>query len=62
METGECIRVLRGHTSLVRCLRFDSKRIVSGDYNGTIMVWDLVAALDPLTLDSKLCALVLKVS
>ena len=27
--------------------RFDSKRIVSGAYDGKIKVWDLQAAMDP---------------
>ena len=29
------------------CSRFDSKRIVSGAYDGKIKVWDLQAAMDP---------------
>ena len=28
-------------------VRFDSKRIVSGAYDGKIKVWDLQAAMDP---------------
>lgn len=34
IECGTCIRVLEGHEELVRCIRFDSKRIVSGAYDG----------------------------
>ena len=37
---------LKGHESLVRSIRFDDKRIVSGDHSGRIKVWDLKAALD----------------
>uniref|UniRef100_A0A8C5LAK9 F-box/WD repeat-containing protein 11-like n=1 Tax=Jaculus jaculus TaxID=51337 RepID=A0A8C5LAK9_JACJA len=44
---GACLRVLEGHEELVRCIRFDNKRIVSGAYDGKIKVWDLQAALDP---------------
>lgn len=49
------MRVLEGHEELVRCIRFDSKRIVSGAYDGKIKVWDLVAALDPRAPASALC-------
>lgn len=34
IEYGACLRVLEGHEELVRCIRFDSKRIVSGAYDG----------------------------
>lgn len=47
MELGVCIKVLEGHEELVRCIRFDDKRIVSGAYDGKIKIWDLQAALDP---------------
>ena len=31
----------------MQLIRFDSKRIVSGAYDGKIKVWDLQAAMDP---------------
>ena len=31
----------------IELIRFDSKRIVSGAYDGKIKVWDLQAAMDP---------------
>jgi WD40 repeat protein len=34
IECGACLRILEGHDELVRCIRFDSKRIVSGAYDG----------------------------
>ena len=34
IECGACLRVLEGHEELVRCIRFDQKRIVSGAYDG----------------------------
>ncbi|CAB1325313.1 unnamed protein product [Coregonus sp. 'balchen'] len=46
---------LVGHEELVRCIRFDNKRIVSGAYDGKIKVWDLQAALDPRAPASTLC-------
>lgn len=39
----------------MRCIRFDTKRIVSGAYDGKIKVWDLVAALDPRAASNTLC-------
>ena len=38
-----------------RCIRFDSKRIVSGAYDGKIKVWDLAAAMDPRAPSGTLC-------
>lgn len=34
IECGACLKVLEGHEELVRCIRFDNKRIVSGAYDG----------------------------
>lgn len=34
VECGACLRLLEGHEELVRCIRFDDKRIVSGAYDG----------------------------
>ena len=34
IECGACLRLLEGHDELVRCIRFDDKRIVSGAYDG----------------------------
>lgn len=62
IECGACLRVLEGHEELVRCIRFDSKRIVSGAYDGKIKVWDLVAALDPRAQSNSLCLNTLVVS
>lgn len=53
--------MLEGHEELVRCIRFDSKRIVSGAYDGKIKVWDLVAALDPRAPATSLCLKTLEV-
>lgn len=36
IECGACLRVLEGHEELVRCIRFDNKRIVSGAYDGFV--------------------------
>ena len=49
------IFLLQGHEELVRCIRFDSKRIVSGAYDGKIKVWDLQAAMDPRAPAGTLC-------
>lgn len=62
IECGTCLRVLEGHEELVRCIRFDSKRIVSGAYDGKIKVWDLLAALDPRVPANSLCLKTLVVS
>lgn len=62
IEYAACLRILEGHEELVRCIRFDSKRIVSGAYDGKIKVWDLLAAMDPRTPTSSLCVRTLVVS
>lgn len=38
IEFGNCLRVLEGHDELVRCIRFDNKRIVSGAYDGYVVI------------------------
>ena len=40
-RAGECLCVLRGHTDPVRCLHLDNSRLVSGDYRGFVMIWDM---------------------
>lgn len=62
IECGSCLRTLEGHEELVRCIRFDTKRIVSGAYDGKIKVWDLLAALDPRKPANSLCLKTLVVS
>ncbi|TGZ80948.1 WD40 repeat-like protein [Ascodesmis nigricans] len=42
MESGECKRILRGHTSTVRCLKMsDHKTAVSGSRDTTLRIWDI---------------------
>lgn len=62
IECGACLRVLEGHEELVRCIRFDGKRIVSGAYDGKIKVWDLKIAMDPRASSSTICIKTLVVS
>ena len=46
IECGACLRLLEGHDELVRCIRFDDKRIVSGAYDGyvclSVCVFDII--------------------
>ena len=42
IECGACLRVLEGHEELVRCIRFDSKRIVSGAYDGYANLFEFI--------------------
>jgi len=37
----ECLAVLTGHTNPVRCIAVDRSRLVSGDYRGFVMIWDM---------------------
>lgn len=38
VECGVCLRTLEGHEELVRCLRFDDRYIISGAYDGYVLV------------------------
>ena len=42
-RTGEALRLLTGHTDYVRCVAFspDGTVLVSGSYDGTVLLWDL---------------------
>ena len=62
IECGSCLKTLEGHEELVRCIRFDGKRIVSGAYDGKIKVWDLKSALDPRMNVQSMCIQTLHVS
>uniref|UniRef100_A0A060TAP4 ARAD1B08404p n=1 Tax=Blastobotrys adeninivorans TaxID=409370 RepID=A0A060TAP4_BLAAD len=42
LKTGNCLQILRGHSSTVRCLQMvDAHTAVSGSRDTTIRVWDL---------------------
>ena len=43
METGECLKVLKGHTNRVTCLFLsaDGRRVVSGSNDATLRIWDI---------------------
>jgi WD40 repeat protein len=42
VETGECLKVLEGHTELIQsiALSANGRRVVSGSHDNTIRVWD----------------------
>ena len=40
LKTGICLRNLYGHESRITSINFDSKKIVSGDESGNVMVWN----------------------
>ncbi len=41
IHTGVCLRVMHGHEGRVMCVKYDpfSKRIVTGDEMGQVIVW-----------------------
>ncbi|KAJ3402300.1 hypothetical protein HDV05_008600, partial [Chytridiales sp. JEL 0842] len=41
VETGECLKVLTGHTRCVRGLQFDDNKLVSGSIDRTIRIWSM---------------------
>lgn len=40
LDTGECLRVLRGHTRAVRALQFDQRLLFTGAMDGTVRIWN----------------------
>ena len=40
IDTGEEIRTIRGHTSGIRSLQFDSTKLISGGLDRTVKVWN----------------------
>ncbi|CAG83840.1 YALI0A09658p [Yarrowia lipolytica CLIB122] len=42
LKTGECLQILRGHSSTVRCLKMvDERTAISGSRDNTLRVWDI---------------------
>ena len=40
LDTGECLRTLRGHTRAVRALQFDQRLLFTGSMDGTVRMWN----------------------
>ena len=55
-STGECVRTLVGHESLVRALSFEPKsgRLVSASYDRSIKIWDLKKGECVLPVDGNM--------
>lgn len=49
VSSGQCIRTLPGHNSLVRALAFDprSGKLVSASYDKTVKVWNMHSGMSP---------------
>lgn len=42
LKTGECLQILRGHQSTIRCLQMvDEKTVISGSRDTSVRVWDI---------------------
>lgn len=39
-ESGQCVSILRGHTRGVRCLQFDSVKLITGGMDAKIKLWN----------------------
>lgn len=58
IECGACLRVLEGHEELVRCIRFDNKRIVSGAYDGYVFqIFRCTITVIPMSRGKVVCVL-----
>ena len=42
-NSGECLHILEGHTSVVSSVSFSGNRIVSGFFDRTVRVWDAMS-------------------
>lgn len=40
LETGECVKVLSGHTRAIRALQFDGMMLVTGSMDRTLRIWN----------------------
>lgn len=42
LKTGECLQILRGHQSTIRCIQMvDAKTIISGSRDTSVRIWDI---------------------
>ncbi|KAJ3332598.1 hypothetical protein HDU76_013702 [Blyttiomyces sp. JEL0837] len=41
VDTGECVKVLTGHTRCIRGIQFDENKLVSGSLDRTIRIWNM---------------------
>ena len=41
VQSGLLLKTLQGHTEVVRTLQFDSEKVVSGSYDGTVRIWNI---------------------
>ena len=55
-KTGDCLKILKGHTNLVTSVRFspNGREIVSGGDDRTVRIWDLHSAKNLLALRGHL--------
>ena len=41
LDTGECLKTLRGHEDSVTCFELYDERLISGSWDGLIKIWDI---------------------
>jgi WD40 repeat protein len=45
LDSGDCLRVLQGHATLIRCISFsrDGSQLASGSDDGTVRLWNVAS-------------------
>jgi WD40 repeat protein len=50
LETGNCLRTLKGHTDEVICMKLNGNRLVSGSSDHSVRIWDIAVGKCERTL------------
>lgn len=59
VDTGECLRVLRGHQQQLYSVTFDGVRVATGSLDSTVRLWDAETGCALLQYDRPVTGLVL---
>ncbi|ORD94756.1 ESC [Enterospora canceri] len=55
LKTGRIVQILRGHTGAITCIKTVGNKVITGSYDSSIRVWDVVTGECTTTMGGILC-------